>query len=61
MITIHWTYILAAVVLVIGVGVFIKMAKEDSGSYMPIGGAFGCTFFIITVLIVFIIGGIFWW
>jgi uncharacterized Tic20 family protein len=56
---IHWAWVPAIVLVVIGLVVFWLFAKDDGD--FGIGGMFGCLLFIICVLLALAFLGIFVW
>ena len=58
----HWVWLLMAVILIIGICVFVNFSKDDSGGIgAGISTAVGCFVLIVAILVCLVIGGIWLW
>jgi hypothetical protein len=57
----HWIWLIVAGIIAAGIAFNIVMVNEDQGSYLPLGGLFGCFGLIISILVSLVLLGIFVW
>lgn len=53
--------IVCLVILIAGLFIGIKLMSEGGGGFLDLSGPFGCLVIFITLLVVAVIGGIFFW